>query len=105
MPTANGVADLQLRSSTPFSQASRIGSPRSFCRWLRDHVRNNAGEHSQIPVTYTFLDSPNTASSVAYKVQVTKGSDSGYVTINKTYSATDERANVASAMQVMEISS
>lgn len=68
-------------------------------------LRNNAGEHSQIPVTYTFLDSPNTASSVAYKVQVTKGSDSGYVTINKTYSATDERANVASAMQVMEISS
>ena len=68
-------------------------------------LRNNAGEHSQIPVTYQFLDSPNTASNVAYKVQVTKGSDSGYVTINQTYAASDERGNVASAMQIMEVSS
>ena len=67
--------------------------------------RSNDGDHTQNIVSYQYLDSPNTTSNVAYKFQVTKGSDSGYVTINSSYGATDERSNTASAMQVMELSS
>ena len=67
--------------------------------------RSNDGDHTQNIVSYQYLDSPNTTSSLAYKFQVTKGSDSGYVTINSSYAASDERSNTASAMQVMELSS
>ena len=67
--------------------------------------RSNDGNHTQNIVSYQYLDSPNTTSNVAYKFQVTKGSDAGYVTINSSYQATNERANTASAMQVVELSS
>ena len=67
--------------------------------------RNNDGAHAQCPMAFTVIDSPNTTSSVAYKVQATKGSDAGTVTVNTSNTSTGERGNTGSAIVVQEVSS
>lgn len=67
--------------------------------------RNNDGTHAQASMSFTLIDSPSTASDVIYAVQVTRGSDTGTITINTTFASTDERGNTASAIVVQEVSS
>ena len=67
--------------------------------------RNNSGTDAQASMGFTLIDSPSTTSDVIYAVQITRGSDTGVVSINTTYTATDERGNTASTIVVQEVSS
>ena len=50
------------------------------------------------------MDSPATTSSVTYKVQATRGSDSGTVYLNGNQGADAYSGNTASTITVMEVS-
>tara|TARA_B100001093_G_scaffold436121_1_gene434390 strand:+ start:1449 stop:1973 length:525 start_codon:yes stop_codon:yes gene_type:complete len=60
--------------------------------------------YAQIPLSFMVLDSPATTSSVTYKVQASKGSDSGTVYINGNAGADAYSGNTASTIIVMEVS-
>ena len=68
-------------------------------------ARGNSGTHSQFPIAFQYLDSPNTTTAVNYRLAVTVGSDGGNIAINTAYSSTAERGNTASSITVQEISS
>ena len=68
-------------------------------------TRNNDGQHAQHVMGFTVIDSPSTTSDIIYAVQVSRGSDSGTVTINSAYTSTAERGNCASTIVVQEVSS
>ena len=68
-------------------------------------LRGTSGTHSQTPVAFQYLDSPNTTTAVNYRLDVTVGSDGGNIAINTAYSSTAERGNTASSITVQEISS
>ena len=68
-------------------------------------LRGTSGTHSQVPVAFQYLDSPNTTTNVNYRLDVTVGSDGGNITVNTAYSSTAERGNTASSITVQEISS
>ena len=59
---------------------------------------------TQIPLSFMVLDSPNTTSAVTYKVQASRGSDSGDVYLNYPESNDSYGANTASTIVVMEVS-
>ena len=59
---------------------------------------------TQIPVSFMVLDSPATTSSVTYKVQASRGTDSGTVYLNYPESDDSYGANTASTIVVMEVS-
>ena len=68
-------------------------------------TRNNDGQHAQHVMGFTVIDSPSTTSDVIYSVQVSRGADSGTVSINSAYTSTAERGNCASTIVVQEVSS
>tara|TARA_B100000214_G_scaffold295537_1_gene225331 strand:+ start:1183 stop:1707 length:525 start_codon:yes stop_codon:yes gene_type:complete len=59
---------------------------------------------TQIPVSFMVLDSPSTTSAVTYKVQASRGTDSGTVYLNYPESDDSYGANTASTIVVMEVS-
>ena len=59
---------------------------------------------TQIPVSFMVLDSPATTSAVTYKVQASRGTDSGTVYLNYPESDDSYGANTASTIVVMEVS-
>ena len=59
---------------------------------------------TQIPVSFMVLDSPATTSSETYKVQASRGTDSGTVYLNYPESDDSYGANTASTIVVMEVS-
>ena len=58
----------------------------------------------QIPLSFMVMDSPATTSSVTYKVQATRGSDSGTVYLYGNQGADAYSGNTASTITVMEVS-
>ena len=67
-------------------------------------ARSNAGAHNQFPLSFMVLDSPATTSAVTYKVQASKGSDSGTVYLNSAGTVDSYSGNTASTIIVMEVS-
>ena len=66
--------------------------------------RSADDNHIQIPVSFMVLDSPATTSATTYKVQLSRGSDSGTVVLNGSYGADSYAGNTASTIIVMEVS-
>ena len=66
--------------------------------------RSADDNHIQIPVSFMVLDSPATTSATTYKVQLSRGSDSGTVVLNGSYGADAYAGNTASTIIVMEVS-
>ena len=60
--------------------------------------------YAQIPVSFMVLDSPATTSATTYKVQVSRGSDTGTVYVNGSAGADSNSGNTASSIVVMEVS-
>tara|TARA_B100000945_G_scaffold306514_1_gene294070 strand:- start:545 stop:1069 length:525 start_codon:yes stop_codon:yes gene_type:complete len=61
-------------------------------------------DYAQIPVSFMVLDSPATTSATTYKVQVSRGSDTGTVYVNGSAGADSSSGNTASTIVVMEVS-
>ena len=59
--------------------------------------------YAQIPVSFMVLDSPATTSATTYKVQVSRGSDTGTVYVNGSAGADSNSGNTASSIVVMEV--
>ena len=59
---------------------------------------------TQIPLSFMVLDSPATTSAVTYKVQASRGSDSGNVYLNYAEVNDSLSGNTASTIVVMEVS-
>jgi len=59
--------------------------------------------YAQIPLAFTFLDSPSTTSATTYKVQASRGSDTGTVYLNGNAGADANSGNAASTIVVMEV--
>ena len=59
---------------------------------------------TQIPLSFMVLDSPATTSAVTYKVQASRGSDSGDVYLNYAEVGDSYSGNTASTIVVMEVS-
>ena len=66
--------------------------------------RSADDNHIQIPLSFMVLDSPATTSATTYKVQLSKGSDSGTVYLNGSAGADASAGNTASTIIVMEVS-
>ena len=66
--------------------------------------RSADDNHIQIPLSFMVLDSPATTSATTYKVQLSRGSDSGTVVLNGSYGADAYAGNTASTIIVMEVS-
>ena len=66
--------------------------------------RSADDNHIQIPVSFMVLDSPATTSATTYKVQLSRGSDSGTVYLNGSAGADSYAGNAASTIIVMEVS-
>ena len=65
--------------------------------------RVSANQFFQFPVSFTFLDSPNTTSQTTYKLQGTIGTDNGGLAVNSSYGAVSTSGNTSSTITVMEI--
>tara|TARA_B100001564_G_scaffold353202_1_gene361784 strand:- start:27 stop:551 length:525 start_codon:yes stop_codon:yes gene_type:complete len=66
--------------------------------------RSADDNHIQIPVSFMVLDSPATTNATTYKVQLSRGSDSGTVYLNGSAGADSYAGNAASTIIVMEVS-
>jgi len=69
-------------------------------------VNTRASGHAsgtQIPLSFTVLDSPATTSATTYKVQASIGSDSGNVYLNYAEANDQYSGNTASTITVMEV--
>ena len=66
--------------------------------------RSADDNHIQIPVSFMVLDSPATTNAITYKVQLSRGSDSGTVYLNGSAGAASYAGNAASTIIVMEVS-
>ena len=67
--------------------------------------RSADSNHSQIPVSFTVLDSPATTSATTYKVQISRGPDAtGTVHLNSSPDGDANNGNTASTITVMEVS-
>ena len=66
--------------------------------------RSADDNHIQIPVSFMVLDSPATTSATTYKVQLSRGADSGTVYLNGTAGGDSYSGNTASTIIVMEVS-
>ena len=66
--------------------------------------RSADDNHIQIPVSFMVLDSPATTNAITYKVQLSRGSDSGTVYLNGSAGADAYAGNTASTIIVMEVS-
>ena len=71
---------------------------------LTVNLRSDSGLVHQVPASASFLDSPNTTSSVTYKVQASRGADAfGTVRLNRTSLVDANTGNAATTFTVMEI--
>ena len=68
------------------------------------NTRSADDNHTQIPVSFMVLDSPATTSATTYKVQLSRGADSGTVYLNGSAGADAYGGNTASTIIVMEVS-
>ena len=66
--------------------------------------RSADDNHIQIPLSFMVLDSPATTSATTYKVQLSRGSDSGTVHLNSSPDGDSNNGNTASTIVVMEVS-
>ena len=66
--------------------------------------RSADDNHIQIPVSFMVLDSPATTNAITYKVQLSRGSDSGTVYLNGSAGEDSYAGNAASTIIVMEVS-
>tara|TARA_S200000501_G_C20322156_1_gene524905 strand:+ start:23 stop:547 length:525 start_codon:yes stop_codon:yes gene_type:complete len=60
--------------------------------------------YAQIPLNFMILDSPTTTSAVTYKIQASRGSDTGTVYLNGNAGADAYSGNTASTITVFEVS-
>tara|TARA_Y100001963_G_scaffold153154_1_gene239376 strand:+ start:490 stop:1011 length:522 start_codon:yes stop_codon:yes gene_type:complete len=67
-------------------------------------TRSADSDHAQVPVSFMALDSPATTSAITYKVQLSRGGDSGTVYLNGSAGADAYAGNAASTIIVMEVS-
>ena len=67
-------------------------------------TRSSDDNYIQVPVSFMVLDSPATTSATTYKVQLSRGSDSGTVYLNGTAGGDSYSGNTASTIIVMEVS-
>ena len=67
-------------------------------------TRSSDDNYIQVPVSFMVLDSPATTSAITYKVQLSKGSDSGTVYLNGSAGGDSMSGNTASTIIVMEVS-
>ena len=67
-------------------------------------TRSADSDHAQVPVSFMALDSPATTSATTYKVQLSRGGDSGTVYLNGSACADAYAGNAASTIIVMEVS-
>ena len=67
-------------------------------------TRSSDDNYIQVPVSFMVLDSPATNSATTYKVQLSRGSDSGTVYLNGTAGGDSYSGNTASTIIVMEVS-
>jgi len=67
-------------------------------------TRSADDNHTQVPVSFMALDSPATTSATTYKVQLSRGGDSGTVYLNGSQGADAYGGNTASTIIVMEVS-
>ena len=65
--------------------------------------RSADDNYAQIPLAFSFLDSPYTTSATTYKAQASRGSDTGTVYLNGNAGADSNSGNAASTIVVMEI--
>jgi len=65
--------------------------------------RASDANYAQIPLAFSFLDSPSTTSATTYKAQASRGADSGTVYLNGNAGADQYSGNAASTIVVMEI--
>ena len=65
--------------------------------------RASDDNYAQIPLAFTFLDSPNTTSATTYKAQASRGEDTGTVYLNGNAGADANSGNAASTIVVMEV--
>jgi len=66
-------------------------------------TRSADDNHTQIPVSFMYLDSPSTTSATTYKVQLSRGADTGTVYLNGSQGADASAGNAASTIIVMEV--
>ena len=67
-------------------------------------TRSSDDNYIQVPVSFMVLDSPATTSATTYKVQLSRGTDSGTVYLNGTAGGDSYSGNTASTIIVMEVS-
>ncbi len=67
-------------------------------------TRSSDDNYIQVPVSFMVLDSPATTNATTYKVQLSKGSDSGTVYLNGSAGGDSMSGNTASTIIVMEVS-
>jgi len=89
-----------VRGSTALAQGN-AGSGTECTFALSGRV--SANQFFQFPVSFTFLDSPNTTSQTTYKLQGTIGTDNGGLAVNSSYGAVSTSGNTSSTITVMEI--
>lgn len=66
-------------------------------------ARSEIGTWHQFPASASYLDSPNTTSEVTYKVQITKGNDTGEARINLPGGSDANIGRAATTFTLMEI--
>ena len=96
-----------MRDSTAIKIGDAGGSNRQRVTGHYHHSANGQNEYDITQIAGTFLDSPNTTSSVTYKWQVGTPFSSGYtVFVNRTGDDGDQAYNgrSASSITVMEVS-
>jgi len=92
MNIVRGSTNVLVGNDRTGTECTAVVSPRS--------VDDN---YAQIPLAFTFLDSPNTTSATTYKAQASRGSDTGTVYLNGNAGADSNSGNAASTIVVMEI--
>ena len=91
-----------LRDSTPIGNATDVGNRKASFGVLYSGSDDNGIATANIQ----FLDSPNTTSSVTYKVQIVNGNNNGStVVVNRNYNDTNSATNqrVSSSITAQEV--
>jgi len=92
--------DIVRGSTTVIKGDAATGGEVTACLCTRSADSN----HTQVPVSFMYLDSPATTSATTYKVQLAAGPDSGgTVYLNGSADGDSASGNTASTLIVMEV--
>ena len=67
------------------------------------NTRSDSSNYIQVPCSIHYLDSPSTTSATTYKVQMSRGADTGTVVLNAPHTNDANSGNTGSSIILMEI--